>query len=256
MMDRFRLVYLKSTGSEKSFDESFRSEEAPIMARKPSPSSGAPPTLKTFSSEAILKYAKSDLKHPDPKIRISAIKYYLEKSYPSIPLSLLHEILSDPDPEVRVQALYSLMKYRNPTVSSLVKKHLKDSDPKVRIVALRGMFQFGEKVDLNVLIQFLSDESPWVRRKMATLLGWNQREGALPILMELSKDQDVMVKKAALFSLMTLYPEEGEERLMEAMTDSDSDLRIWVRGTLDKIIATPLKGGRLLSEIRLKAKNR
>ena len=91
---------------------------------------------------------------------------------------------------------------------------------------------------------------------MATLLGWTQREGALPILMELSKDQDAMVKKAALFSLMTLYPEEGGERLMEAMVDPNPDLRIWVKSTLDKIIATPLKGGRLLSEIRLKKKNR
>jgi len=91
----------------------------------------------------------------------------------------------------------------------------------VRIAALRGMFQYKEKIDLNVLLQFLSDESSWVRRKVATLLGWIQMEGALPILMELSRDQDPMVRKAALFSLATLYPDESETCLMEAMTDPD-----------------------------------
>jgi len=80
-----------------------------------------------------------------------------------------------------------------------------------------------------------------VRRKVATLLGWAQIEGALPILMELSRDQDAVVRKAALFSLSVLYPDESENRLMEAMTDSDPGLRRWARMTLEEIAARPLK---------------
>ncbi len=67
-------------------------------------------------------------------------------------------------------------------------------------------------------------------------------EGAFPILMELSRDEHSMVRKAALFSLVTLYPDESEDRLMEAMTDSDPDLRKWAKTTLEKILARPLKG--------------
>jgi HEAT repeat protein len=180
------------------------------------------------------------LKHPDPKVRILAIQF-LEKSEPSIALSLLQEILSDRDPEVRVQALNALIKLKNPVVSPLLKKNLKDKDPRVRIAAIRGMFQMGEKIDFNLLLQFLDDESPWVRQKLATLLGWTQMEGVLPILMEMSKDQDSKVRKAALFSLLTLYPEESEGRLVEAMTDRDPDLRKWVKDTLGRMAEKPLK---------------
>ena len=239
--DRFRLNYLKSTGLGRSdFDESFLSHGTRKIVSSPVP----PPEYhlpETFSSEAILKQAKADLKHPDPQVRILAIKYYLEKSYPSIPLSLLQEILSDRDPDVRAQALHSLIKFRSPVLSPLLKKYLKDGDPRVRIAALRGMFQYQEKIDQNILLQFLSDESTWVRRKVATLLGWTQIEGVLPILVELSRDQDSMVRRAALFSLATLYPDESEKRLMEAMTDSDPVVRKWAKMTLEKVVARPLK---------------
>ncbi|MGZ3589768.1 MAG: HEAT repeat domain-containing protein, partial [Thermodesulfobacteriota bacterium] len=127
-------------------------------------------------------------------------------------------------------------------VSSMLKKHLKDSDPKVRIAALRGIFQQQEKIELNILLQLLSDQSSWVRRKVATLIGWTQIEGSLPILVELSRDPDPTVRKAALFSLATLYPDESENRFMEAMTDSDPALRKWAKVILEKIAERPLKG--------------
>jgi HEAT repeat protein len=242
--DRFRLAYLKSTGFERSdFPASFSPPDSDDTGKAAGALSPLPEChfSETFSSEAILKQAKADLKNPDAKIRILATKYYLEKSYPSIPLSVLQEILSDQDPNVRVEALQSLIKFRGSIVSPLLKKYLKDNDPRVRIAALRGMFQHHGKIDSNILLQCLSDESTWVRRKVATLLGWTQIEGALPALVELSRDRDPMVRKAALFSLTTVYPDESEDRLMEAMADSDQGLREWVKMTLEKIAATPLK---------------
>jgi len=242
MADRFRLTYLKSADLERpDFDASFSSRDAEKMVSPDSPSPGYN-IPGDCSSEAILKQAKADLKHPDPHVRLCAIRYYLEKSFPAIPMSLLQEILSDEDPEIRVQALRSLIKFRNPIVSSLLKKHLKDSDPKVRIAALRGIFRYQEKIDLNILLQLLSDPSSWVRRKVATLIGWTQIEGSLPILMELSRDPDPMVKRAALYSLAVLYPDESENRFMEAMTDSDPVLRKCAKAILEKIADRPLKG--------------
>ena len=75
-------------------------------------------------------------------------------------------------------------------------------------------------------------------------MGWAQMEGVFPTLIELSKDRDSGVRKAALFSLTTLYPEESEKRLLETMTDSDPELRKWARITLERIAARPLKGRR------------
>jgi len=93
-----------------------------------------------------------------------------------------------------------------------------------------------------VLLQLLSDPSSWVRRKAATLIGWTPIQGSLPILMEFSRDSDSMVRKAALFSLAMLYPEESENRFMEAMTDSDPALREWAKVILEKMADRPLKG--------------
>ena len=243
MGDRFRLIYLKSTDLEKS-----RGDEPPsFYAPEEIPRDDSPSTESmmagTYSTQAILRQAHADLEHPDPKTKILAIRY-LENSDPSITLPLLQEVLFDKDPEVRIQALASLIKLRNSDVFPLLKKSLKDHDPRVRLLAVRGMFLMGEKIDLNILLQFLSDESPWVRRRLATLLGWGPHEGVFPIVMELCKDADAGVRKAALFSLTTLYPEECENRLVEAMTDSDPDIRKWARGTLERMAAKPRKGNR------------
>jgi vesicle coat complex subunit len=58
--------------------------------------------------------------------------------------------------------------------------------------------------------------------------------------MEMSRDEDSMVRRAALFSLTTLYPDESKHRLMEAMTDSDPSLRKWAKVSLEKIMVRPL----------------
>jgi HEAT repeat protein len=239
--DRFRLIYLKSTESEKSSlnggDLSPESKEKSVIA---SSSFRIP---ETFSSQTRLDQAITDLKHPDPKLRKLAIEY-LEKGAPSSAIPFLQESLSDRNPDVRAQAILALIKLKDPDLNRLLKKYLKDSSPKVKIAALRGIFQSREGVDLNILLQLLSDESPWVRRKMATLLGWAQIEGVLPVLAELSKDPDAKVRKAALFSLITLYPEESEDRLMGAMADPESSLRKWAKRVLEKRIEKPITIGR------------
>ncbi|MDO9350714.1 MAG: HEAT repeat domain-containing protein [Deltaproteobacteria bacterium] len=239
MTDRFRLIYLKSAGLGKNHLEQIN--PSPDEAKDPGRTfaSSHNPAPETHATREILKQAKADLKHPDPKVRILAVKYYLEKSHLSITMNLLREILSDPDSGVRAEALSTLITFGSPIVSPFLKKYLRDPDPMVRMVALRGMFRFKEKMDLNLLMQFLSDDSSGVRRKVATLLGWNQIEGVLPILVEMSKDEDSKVRKAALFSLVTLYPEEGEQRLMEAMTDADPDIRKWARDQLNRMLERP-----------------
>jgi HEAT repeat protein len=237
--DRFRLIYLKSAGSEKSAPN----EPVPSPGLKESLNGDSSPypdgqAEETFSSKTRLEQAKTDLKHPDPKLRILAIQF-LRSVDPSVAFPLLQENLSDRNPEVRAQAVLALIKQGTPEVAPLLKKYLKDSSPEVKIAALRGIFLHGEGVDLNILLQLLSDGSPRVRRKMATLLGWTQGEGALPILAELSKDPDAKVRKAALFSLVTLYPEESEEQLMRAMTDSEPHLRKWAKRALEKMAEKP-----------------
>jgi hypothetical protein len=66
--DRFRLAYLKSTGFERADSaESFSSYDSDDAGKMVGISSPLPERSisETFSSEAILKQAKADLKHPD-----------------------------------------------------------------------------------------------------------------------------------------------------------------------------------------------
>jgi len=243
MAERFRLIYLKSTEPEKTGPggpfPSRGLEEEEMTASSPSPSE--PNGLETFSSRTVLNQVRIDLKHPDPKVRIFAIRF-LEKVGPSVAMPLLLEILSDRDARVRAHAITALGRLRDPSVSPLLKKFLKDTDPGVRVAALRGMFRNKGHLEPNLLLQFMSDESTWVRRKVATLLGWTQTEGVFPVLTELSRDPDSTVRQAALLSLITLYSEEGEDRLIEAAGDPDPALRKWAISMLEKWMARPLKG--------------
>ena len=80
--DRFRLIYLKSAGSEKSAPN----EPVPSPDLKESLNGDSSPyhdgqAQETFSSQTRLEQAKTDLKHPDPKLRILAIQF-LEKRRP------------------------------------------------------------------------------------------------------------------------------------------------------------------------------
>jgi hypothetical protein len=233
--ERFRLIYLKSTGSEKSGSDVPSPSRDPNETARGVPFSDRPE--ETSSAKAFLQQAQADLSHPDPRVRSLSVQY-LERQSPATAIPLLQEVLSDKDPEVRAQGLRSLIRFQDPGILPLLKRYLKDGHPGVRIAALRGMFKYRGGVDLNILLQLLSDESPLVRRKVATLVGWTQMEGVLPILVQMARDQDARVRKAAIFSLVTLYPEEGEARLLEAMA-SDPDLRSWAKKALEKRIAKP-----------------
>jgi len=56
----------------------------------------------------------------------------------------------------------------------------------------------------------------------------------------LSRDPDAKVRKAALFSLVSLYPEESEDRLLKAMTDPDPELRKWAKRVLERMTEAPV----------------
>lgn len=232
MADRFRLIHFKSGDSERisgqpqfghRFEEERRKEKAPRFDHQPD----------TFSFQTTLNQLKADLRHGDPQVRVLALRY-LEQLEPATALPFLQEALSDQDGIVRAQAVRSLSRLRTLEATPLLKKGLRDPDPEVRMGALRGLFLSGERLDQHLLLQLLSDESPWVRRKLATLLGWYRTEGSLPVLTQMAKDPEAKVRKAALISLVALYPEEGKDWLFQAYRDEDQEIRLWAKKALEK----------------------
>lgn len=229
MTERFRLAFLRSTTTDRpSLDESSLPPGAQSSDRDLS-------GYGSFSSQVTLKQAKLDLTHPDPKIRMMAIRC-LEKTEFGIALPLLQDALADRNPEVRVQGFRSLITFSEPSVFDLIRKYSTDGDPRIRLAVLRGLFKQKKRIDWNLLHSFLSDESPWVRRKLATLLGWVPLDGTFPILTRLSKDPHPKVRQAALLSLTALYSGESQDRLLEAMNDPDGDLRKWAKDVLERAV--------------------
>ncbi len=238
MTDRFRLLFLRSTMTERPSpgEPSGADADTPVSNR-------GPREPEAFLSQAVLTQAKHDLTHSDPKIRMLAIQC-LEKADPGIALPLLQEALADGSPEVRVQGLHSLITFSDPSVFDVIRKYAKDEDPRMRVAVLRGLFKQKERIDLNLLQPFVHDESPWVRRKLATMLGWARLNGIFPILVHLSKDPHAKVRQAALLSLMALYPEETEDRLLDAMEDPDAEIRAWAKDVLEKAVRGSERRGR------------
>jgi hypothetical protein len=62
----------------------------------------------------------------------------------------------------------------------------------------------------------------------------------------LSRDPEAKVRKAALSSLLALYPEESENRLMKAMTDPEPYLRKWAKRVLEKMAERPITFRRVI----------
>lgn len=236
MADRFRLIHFKSGDSERAsppsthyghpFEKDGRKEKTIRLDHQP----------ETFSFQTTLAQLRADLQHGDPHVRVLALRY-LEQLEPSIALPFFQEALSDQHRAVRAQAVRSLSTLRTSEAAPLLRKGIRDDDPEVRMGALRGLFLLGERLDQHLLLQLLSDESPWVRRKLATLLGWYRVEGALPILTQMAKDPEAKVRKAALISLLTLYPEEGKDWLFQAYRDEEEEIRIWAKKALEKWMA-------------------
>jgi hypothetical protein len=238
MGDRFRLIYLKSTDADPSEGGSAPLQTRETGDRDSSPEGAPHPSGGSLASLILFEQVRSDLKHPDPRMRELAARY-LGNADPSDALPLLREALTDTVRTVRLEAVRSLVALGTPAGLPLFKRLLKDTDPAVRMAALRGYFRQGERFDQNLLLQILSDESAFVRRKVATLLAWSPMDGALPVLAELARDPDAKVRKAALSSLVALYPEESEERLLRALEDPDPGLRRWARKHLEGILASP-----------------
>lgn len=235
MADRFRLIHFKSGDSERTSQHSTHDGHPSQEDRRKEKSLRLDRQPETFSFQTTLGQLKADLRHGDPEVRVLALRY-LEQLDASTALPFLQEALSDQDVTVRTQAVRSLSRFRSSEATPLLRKGLRDANPAVRVGALRGLFLSGERLDQHLLLQLLSDESSWVRRKLATLLGWYRVEGALPVLTQLAKDPEAKVRKAALVSLLSLYPDEGKDWLFQAYRDEDQEIRLWARKALEKWI--------------------
>lgn len=112
---------------------------------------------------------------------------------------------------------------------------LEDRDPEVREGAIAALSQFAEKgseVVLRVAAELAGANLSEKRRSAATLFAALGDDEKLFLLI---KDEDAMVRKAAVAALAGFKSYSGVSQLVMALADEDVDVRIAVAGALGAI---------------------
>ena len=120
----------------------------------PDPEGRDAATVKSIAAE--LKTAKSSER------KLELVEELAEKCHRDA-LPVVHELLSDPDPEVRAEALWALEGYTDPAVVPLALEALKDPDPEVRQAALGAIAGVKDAAVKEPLEQALEDAEESVR---------------------------------------------------------------------------------------------
>ncbi len=141
----------------------------------------------------------------------------------------LKKMLSDENKEIKVSALYSLVKIRNPKVIPILEDAVNIEETKA--VALEGL---GEMADLipterkeeivDILLNSLNSEeikpaSPAGREEAIVSLGKIKDKRAIPHLIKLFGDSSEEIKKIILKNLGDIRGEEVKEFLSEKLKE-------------------------------------
>ncbi len=176
------------------------------------PAAQQAPARDVNQAEEILAQALSS---EDPALRALALEAYddLGKQPPVGPLSLL---LSDERPSLRFMAVR--LKADQATRDQVgFFDHLaaSDPDPSVRLVAVYGMSTLGDHSRIEALAAGLQSGNPTVRRNAAMLLGYLKNSSAVPMLRLRLRDSDAMVQLNAAEAMARLGDNSGLDIIRE-----------------------------------------
>jgi cyclophilin family peptidyl-prolyl cis-trans isomerase/HEAT repeat protein len=130
---------------------------------------------------------------------------------------------NDPEPSVRVAAVYAFSRYKDSRAGSALVDALTDQHPNVRLFALRGLGQIADPTRAPHLIARLRDESAAVRTEAVTALGAIGRSDAAQRLMA---DPSVHVRCAVASAFGASTTAESIARIKEMLNDGSVSVRV------------------------------
>jgi hypothetical protein len=219
--------------------------------------------IEPITLEEILEQTKFDLAHErllskravenatsgDPSLRGMAAREVARVRHP-VALAILLHLARDSAPEVRKQALESMLDRDDLAAFPLFAEALADEDVWVRLTAVRGIYNnTDEENSIALLIEALEDKAAAVRRRAATCLGWADATESVPNLAQLLYDPDPGVRKAAVGALGDLKRQGAIPSLIEALEDDDQGVREGARQALENLANATIRpaGGSLPS---------
>ena len=157
-----------------------------------------------------------------------AVKTAEEHVTRSAAFSLI-EMLTHNNENLRVEAIESLLKIADKSLSYAFASAMKDESFRVRLGAMRGLYKFGGEAATEYLITALEDKHQDVRRRAIIYLGWMRKYEVLPFITAALADHSPRVRKVAAYALGDVKDISAVPYLMKALEDTDPEV---VKGAL------------------------
>jgi hypothetical protein len=171
---------------------------------------------------------------PDRDVSAAAPKTEEKPTRRSAAFSLI-EMLTHNNEDLRVEAIESLLKIGDKSLSYAFASALKDESFRVRLGALRGLYKFGGDAATEHLIAALEDKHPDVRRRALIYLGWTRKQELLPFITAALADHSSRVRKVAAYALGDVKDISAVPYLIKALEDTDPEVRKGALAALKRI---------------------
>ena len=147
----------------------------------------------------------------------------------------LEEVLADPEPAVRGNAVWALGRIGERAAAGRVWSLVRDRESPVRAAAVQTLRHLEARDSIELIARVLrTDPDPEVRRVAAWALAELDAEGTAAVLAEaLARDDDEAVREMAAWALAEVRSAESTAALTRAMEDPSQDVRataVWALG--------------------------
>ena len=154
------------------------------------------------TAEQVRAKTHEELSDPDPLVRLGAIQRLADSQDRNDVMILTRVMLEDDDPAVREQARSALEKLTGEAAAVTVENGLGDADYLVRAETVRFLAQAEQGRITPSLGQVLfSDPDPLIRLEAVLAIAQHHGEASRAFLQVAAKDEDSMVREAALYAL-------------------------------------------------------
>lgn len=217
-------------------------EALPALRRLAAKDDNAESRIMAISSLVSFKDTQSGsmltgiLKEENAEIKAEAIRALRELKYSNSAGPLSDMLLKKESPDIRHAVLDTLISFRKTGNMSSLKHLIKnDPDPKIRIKAVYAIGAAGENRDsAETLKEALLDEDYRVRGEACSSLGYLKKSGASEILInQIKTDKSRYVRTAALYAVVRINDSKNIIKLFDIYSfEEDRVFRELLRGVI------------------------
>lgn len=141
----------------------------------------------------------------------------------------------DPDPSVRVSAIYALANHPSAEIGRMLVNTFRDQEPLVRHAAADVLAKWEDPAYVRYFIELLADRHFDVRITAVQFLGKMRDPQAVEVLLPLLRDPDSDVRRASAVALGNLGDERAIEALVLVLIDEERTVRAAAENALEHI---------------------